>query len=863
MSGPLGSLFDGWTWRMAWRDARARRRQLALFAASMTLGVAALVAVASFADNLRAVVSAEAKGILGADLRIRRNAVMEEATRTAVLAELGEVADLSREYSFASMASFDPDGEANTRLVQVRAVEGGYPYYGTVETNPADALETFRAHARARGQGYPALIDDGLLVQFGLAPGDTVRVGRNDYEIVGSIVQFPGQTGANSYIAPRVYIPFRSLDEALLDRGSRVNEAYYVALRADDGRDPDALESDIEALAADESLRVTTIDDAENSWARSIENLDAFLGLVGFVALLLGGLGVGSAIHVHVRRSLADLATLRCLGATEGRTVALVTAQVLGLGTAAALAGCVLGVLVQTVMPDVLADFLPMDVPVSLAPGAIATGLAIGVASAVLFALLPLADVSRVPPLAALRATVDASDLGDRGRGRLPIVVAVVLGVAAFASIQAHDIWVGLGFTAGVGVVFLVLSALARGLMSALRAATPSSWPYTWRQALANLHRPFNQTTSMMVALGLGAFLVLTMVQTERILIDQIDMSAVGEQPNLVMFDIQDDQREEVEALLDEQGLPVLDMVPIVTMRLASVAGRTVSELRDDPQRETPNWILTREYRSTYRDHLTDTETVVAGAFTPRVDVGTERPPISFDAEIAEELGVGVGDEVVFDVQGVEIPTVIGSLREIEWRRVQPNFFTVFPVGVLDAAPKFHVAVTRAETREASAALQREAVRRFPNVSSIDLATILAVADQVLGRVSFVIRFMAAFSILTGLVVLAASLIASRDQRIEESVLLRTLGAVKRQVAAITRIELVMLGLLATAAGALLSLGGAWALSTFVFDTPFRVATGPWLIAIAVLSLLTALVGSLQTRGLHERPPLEVLRQET
>ncbi len=852
MKQVLAALRDGWTWRMAWRDARSRRRQLALFAASMTLGVAALVAVASFADNLRAVVATEAKGILGADLRVRRNSLMDEELRAAVYAALGDV-ESTRQLSFASMASFNPDGAAETRLVQVRALDGAYPYYGDVETVPADAHATFR-------QSGGALVDDGLMLQFDLEPGDTVKIGRRSYEITGALTKFPGQTGANAYFGPRIYVPLETLDEELLSRGSRVTEALYAHMP--DEPDTARFVEPIENLTDDESLRATTIDDAEDAWSRSVERLDAFLGLVGFVALLLGGLGVGSAIHVHVRRSLADLATLRCLGATEARTVALVTAQVLGLGLAAALVGSALGVAIQTIMPSVLADFLPVDVPVAFAPRAVALGLVIGVSSALLFALLPLADVSRIPPLAALRATVDASDLATRRRARAPLAIAVVLGIAGFASIQAHSITVGLGFTAGIALVFVVLSLIARGLMTLLRQLVPSSWSYVWRQALANLHRPYNQTTSLMVALGLGAFLVLTMVQTERILLAQVDMSAVGTQPNLVMFDIQDHQRDDVAAMIESNGLPLMDMVPIVTMRIASVAGRSVSELRDDESVDTPSWQLTREYRSTFRSELTDTEEIVAGAWTGRVEPGTARPPISLEADIAESLGVGVGDEIVFDVQGVAIPTVIGSLRAVEWRRVQPNFFAVFPEGVLDAAPKFHVAVTRADSRDASALLQREAVRRFPNVSSIDLATILEVADEILGRVAFVIRFMAAFSILTGLVVLAASLIASRDQRIEESVLLRTLGAVRAQVTAITRIELVLLGLLATGAGAVLSIAGSWALSRFVFETPFVLAAGPWFTAVAVLCAVTTLVGSLQTRGLHERPPLEVLRQE-
>jgi putative ABC transport system permease protein len=333
-------------------------------------------------------------------------------------------------------------------------------------------------------------------------------------------------------------------------------------------------------------------------------------------------------------------------------------------------------------------------------------------------------------------------------------------------------------------------------------------------------------------------------------------------QPNAALFDIQTDQRQGVRDVLASEGLNIIQEVPIVTMRLASIKGVTAQRLMRDPRSDIPRWALRREYRSTYRDSLDSSESSIAGTWPPAEKHG-EVTPVSIEEGIAKELNVGIGDEIVFDVQGILMTNQIAHVRKVDWKRVQPNFFMVFPSGMLEEAPSFHIFTARVPSREKSAAMQRAVVKAFPNVSIIDLALVLDTIDAILSKIGFVIRFMALFTVATGVIVLIASVLTGRFQRVQEGVLLRTLGASGKQVQRILYIEYLLLGLLAATTGALLAVGSAWALAEFVFKVNFRVGILPLLVAVGTVPLLTLATGTFTNRGVLRRPPLEVLRQNS
>jgi putative ABC transport system permease protein len=297
-------------------------------------------------------------------------------------------------------------------------------------------------------------------------------------------------------------------------------------------------------------------------------------------------------------------------------------------------------------------------------------------------------------------------------------------------------------------------------------------------------------------------------------------------------------------------------------MRLEAVKGKSVQQILNDPNRSIPEWLLQREYRSTYRENLTDTEKTIDGVWQGRVSADSTTVPISLEEGVAKNLKVTVGDELLFDVQGVSLKATVGSIRKVEWERVEPNFFVVFPAGILENAPQSYVLATRVESNEVSAKLQRVLVQRFPNVSAIDLALILSTIDGILSKIAFVIRFMALFSIATGLTILAGAVVTTRYQRIHESILLRTIGASRAQITQITLIEYLFLGSFAALSGIILAWVGTWALSHFVFDIVFVPKLLPNLVALIAVVGLTLLTGMLNSRGIYDRPPLELLRAE-
>ena len=837
--------------KMAWRDTRASRRRLLLFSLAIVLGVASLVAVGSLRENLRAAIEDQTKTLLGADLVVTARAKIE-GDAAKLIDRLG--GEQSREISFNSMLVV-PSANGRTRLVQVRALEGGFPFYGNFVTDPAGV--------RAKlSEGLTAVLEETLMAQYALKPGDKIKLGATEFTLVGSLKNVPGETAAVATLAPRVFIPLASAaGTGLLREGSLAR--YRVYFKFPVTVDVEKLINETRSRFRELRLGVDTVEERKRELGQSIRNVNSFLSLVGFASLFLGAIGVASAIQAHIKLKVPTIAILRCLGASARTSFSIYLLQGLGLGLVGAGAGALLGLGIQMALPALLKDFLPFAFEFSVSWVALARGLGAGLVVSLLFALLPLLEVRQVSPLLTLRSSVVES---DRPRDWLQIGLfgVIVLVVFAFAIWQTGRWQWGLGFGTALLVGFGVLAGVAQTISWFARKFTPRRLPFAWRQGIANLHRPNNRTLLLLVSLGMGTFLMMTLFLSRETLLGQLRVVGGNERPNLMLFDIQDDQIGPLAKILQDNGAPIRQQAAIVTMRISSIKGREVSELLKAGESRVPAWTLRREYRSTYREVLSDTEQVTAGKFTGRVEAGAEWTPISMEESLARDLQVKLGDEIVFDVQGVPLKTRIGSLRQVDWRRMQPNFFVVFPAGVLEAAPKFHVVAVRVDSAEDSARVQQAVVREQPNVSAIDLAVIMQAIDSVYSKASFVVEFLALFTVVTGVIVLAGAVLIGRHQRVRESVLLRTLGATKAQVNRIMFAEYLALGTLGAAVGAVLAVGANWALAYFVFETKWAppsavVLLGGW----AAVSAMTITTGLLSNRGICDHPPLAVLRQET
>ncbi|MEO6995294.1 MAG: FtsX-like permease family protein, partial [Lacunisphaera sp.] len=693
-----------------------------------------------------------------------------DAPAEKLVAGLG--GEQSHEISFNSMMVIP--GTGRTRLVQVRALDGGFPFYGNFVTEPAGARAAIAG-------GRSAVLEEGVMVQFGLQPGDKVKLGSTEFTLAAGLKEVPGESAAVATFAPRIFIPLEAAaSTGLLKMGSLAR--YRIYFKFSRSVDVEKLVADMRDRFRELHLGFDTVEERKRDLGQSIRNVNSFLSLVGFASLFLGAIGVASAIQAHIRLKTPTVAMLRCLGASARTSFSIYLVQGIGLGVIGATAGALLGMAVELALPGLLKDFLPFAFEFSVSWAALGRGLGAGVVITVLFSLLPLLEIRRVSPLLTLRSAF-SGDAGKKRDWMQYVLFGVIVGVIfAFAIWQTGRIRWGVGFGVALLTVFGALAALAKIISWLAKKFSLHSLPFVWRQGIANLYRPNNRTLLLLVSLGMGTFLMMTLYLSRDTLLGQLQVVGGNDRPNLMLFDIQDDQVAPLTKLLADSGTPVRQQAAIVTMRIASIKGRDVAELLKGGNSHVPAWTLRREYRSTFRGELSDTEVVTAGEFQGHAEVGAAWVPISLEEGLARDLHVKLGDEIVFDVQGVPVNTRVGSLRRVDWRRMQPNFFVVFPEGVLEDAPKFHVMALRVASPEQSAQIQQAVVREEPNVSAIDLGAVMQALDSVYSKASFVVEFLALFTVVTGVIVLAGAVLIGRQQRVRESVLLRTLGATKAQV---------------------------------------------------------------------------------
>jgi putative ABC transport system permease protein len=436
--------------------------------------------------------------------------------------------------------------------------------------------------------------------------------------------------------------------------------------------------------------------------------------------------------------------------------------------------------------------------------------------------------------------------------------------IMVFTWFQLGD-WKGsLFFTIGILIAFFILTLIAKGLMWLAKLIIRNSWSYLWRQGFANLYRPNNQTVTLIVSIGLSTTFICTLFFIQSMLIRQVSITATANSANMILFDIQSAQKRGIDQLTAKQHLPVIQQVPIVTMRIQSVNGKTEADIKTDTakrKRDNGKWIYKNEFRATYRDTLLTSESVVDGKWQGHTNK-TGVIPVSLEDRFAKREHIKIGDHMTFNVQGAQIQALVSSTRTVKWNKMQTNFELVFPAGVLEDAPQFYAMLTHVPSQKVSAAYQQAVVQQFPNVSVIDLGQILSVLDDLLDKVGDIIKFMGAFSILTGIVVLIASVRISKFQRIQESVLLRTMGASRKQILAISALEYLFLGALSALTGTLIAYTGSFLLAKYSFDIPFSADLLPASGIFAAITLLTITIGLLNSRGILNKPPLEVLRSD-
>ena len=841
--------------RMAWRETRGAWRHFVVFLGCVALGVAALVSVGTFAANLDRTLAREARALTGGDLELR-SAYPLAADALAALERLrgaGAVTTTVRE--LVGMAR-DPV-RGGTLLVELKAVEPAYPLYGRLQTAPAVPLGGLLA---ARGGADGAVVESQLLERLGLAVGDAFVVGNARYTVSGVLVREPDRSVGLVTLGPRVLVADESLGRTgLLQVGSRVRTRTLVRLAA--GAPVRPVVAELARAVGDPSVRIAAFDDTQPGLRRFFSQLATYLGLVGLASLLVGGVGIASSVTTFLRRQLATIAILKCLGAGSRVLLAAYLVQTQAVGALGSLVGAGLGVAIQPVLVRALAPFAPFPLEAQWDPWTIARGLALAVLTALLCALWPLLAVRSVPPSLILRRDVDAT--AWRARRPWAAALPIAAGLAALAIWQAGSFRLGAIFVGAAAVAIGVLLGLSRILVVATRRL-PRVRGLAWRQGLAGLDRPGGHTVRVVVALGIGAMLLVAIALLEANLGRQIAYEQKRDAPAFFFIDVQPDQRDGFSRLVSGAagGQPPA-LIPVVRARLAAIDGVPITrELIDRRKRESPDkiWFLIREYMLTWAAAPAAPSTIVRGRWWTPAEAAA-RPRVSVEDEAAKFFGVDVGGTLTFDIQGVTVRAEVMSLRKVEWQSLAANFFMILSPGALDGAPTTYIGTARVDAA-AEAEMQNRVVGAFPNVTAIPVRGVLERVGRVLDQISFAVRFMALFSIAAGLVVMTGALAATRYQRLYESVIFRTLGATRWAIARAFAVEYACLGAVAGLGGTLLAAVLAWIVVRLVLDAPWALEPETLLLGVILTTGVSLAVGLLATLRLLGRKPLAVLRQE-
>lgn len=830
---------------MAWRETRAAWRHFTYFFICIALGVAALVGVGLFAANMDRAIQREARSLLAADVELRTTRPLTPAGEAILRGLDGRGIARMHVSELVAMAAVP----GSIQLIELKAVEPGYPFYGKLRAEPDDA-------PAALFDGNQVLAEETLLIRLDLKVGDRLKIGQAEFRIAGVLKKEPDRAAGAFSFGPRVLMSRNSLDATqLLQPGSRVTHRHLF--RLPETLSPRAVHGELAATFPDKTVRVSTYQESQPMLRRFLRQLTMYLGLVGLIALMVGGIGVASSVRAFLKEKLETIAVLKAIGA-ESRTILMVYfTQTLLLGLVGSLAGAALGAALQIALPPLLKTWLTIELDFRFAWLPFVRGVAMGLLTTALFALWPLLEVRHVRPNLIFRREVSEEPAGSPGRAAWIVGALLALALAGLALWQAGS-WRAAGLFIGALVAALALLQGTAWLVVRLARRLPRWKPLIWRQGLANLYRPGSQAKTILVSVGVGVMVILAIHLVERNILWEIGENIPADAPSFFFIDIQPDQKDAFARLMTERGHADTRLTPLVRSRLSALNGQPIR--RENYEEREHGWYYTREYVLTFQKELPKDNAMTKGQWWDG-GASSGEPRVSVEEEAARRLGLDLGSTVAFDIQGAKVSGRVASVRKVDWGNMSTNFYFIFEPGALDGAPLTYVATARVDATE-EVPLQRAVVAAFPNVSAINIRAVLDSVARVVDRISLVIRFMAGLSILAGSVVLAGALAATRFRRIYEAMILKAVGATRGIVAGAFVVEYALLGAAAGVIGTGLAVALAWGVGRWILDVKwlFQPAALAWGVGATMAG--TILVGFLSTYRILGQKPLPVLRRE-
>jgi putative ABC transport system permease protein len=842
--------------RIAWRETRASMVKFVFVVLGVAAGVGALSGVRGFSQSFESMLTREARTVMAADLTARQF-VLPDANQTQQLDALAakgvQRTQITETVSMATAAAADTSAPV---LVSIKAVDPSrYPYYGTVTLNPPMALDqALKVDTAVAGED--------VLIRLNVKVGDLVRVGGQDYRISATVVSEPDRMSGSLNIGLRMMMSREAFERTgLMQIGSRAAQRYLFKLY------PGAPPVEEVRAALKRALPDSVVADFRQSHPIITNGLDratVFLSLVSLIALIVGAIGVGMAMHGHLQQKMDHIAVMKSLGGTSREIIRIYMLQTLMLGLAGGIVGVLVGRGVEQVFPALINKLFAIDAQIGWHFAASLQGIAVGVLTTLLFTLPPLLAIRKIRPALILRRDMPEARLPWKqriveNRGSLTAGMAILAGIGGIAAWLAESPRVGGYFAGGLIISLLVLSAAAAILLRMLREfLRRSPWRVAalTRQGLANLYRQGNQAQAILVALGLGVMFTLSVYLVQSSLVKEIIATAPPDMPNVFLVGVTAAQVDPVKALIQKQqgvlGAPELG--PSVAARLVSIDGAPISErnLRGVGRR----FANTRAV--TWEDAQPSDVRIVHGAWWKK---STTEPVVSIDDEAARTLQIQPGSWIELTASGRTIRARVVAVHEIQAMRSTPSAEFVFNREALAGLPVVYYGGVRMQP-SAVGALQRAVFEKYPTITVVNIADALAIAQQVIDQIALVIRFLSGFAILAGAIILAASVAGTRFRRVREVVILKTLGATRRHVRKIFSIEFLTLGAVAGLLGSLLAAAFSSLLLKRLLDAKFRFDAWATLVAIAVTALLANGSGWLASFRILRQKPLEVLREE-
>ena len=841
--------------RMAGRELRASWRQLVFFFVCVAVGVGAIVALRSLIQSVGATMMAETRALTAADILIASRQPWSDEVLAIIDATLAGEPELARTSSIeiASMARPADETKTIARVVELRGVQAAFPFYGEF------VLQDDVAYHHGLLAGGGALVRPELLTQLDVALGDQIIIGEGTFEIRGVILREPGgQLGAFSF-GPRVLVDHDDLlATGLLGFGTRAQRQLLV--RVPEARIEPLVEQLREPLR-DAFVRVRSYRQTEDRIARNMLRAENYLSLIGFVVVILGGIGVWSVTRVFVQQRVRSVAILKCLGATSGQVLAIYVLQMVALGLGGSLLGIALAGGALAAIPASLAEQAATavglgDLSYGLRASAVAQGVGVGVVVSLLFALGPLLEMRAIKPLALLRwglVTTPARDWVQI------VVVAVLTAVLiVLASWQAASWQVGFWLCGGFALVAVVLHLVGQGLVRVIQPLGAGA-RFALRHAVLNLARPGNQTRVILLSVGLGSFFIIGIHAVQANLLGAFALEIRDDTPDMFLIDIQQDQVAGVSTLLTQRVGQAPSFLPVLRARVTGVTGRRTNlESASEVRRRG----VGREYTVTYRDHLEENERIVVGAFWG--PGASEQAEVSVEESVRERLDLEIGDTIRFDILGREILATVSSVRTVDWDDSRSGgFMFLFRPGVLERAPHSVIAFMRGPPETvARARLQRDLVAGFPNVSVIDGLEVIATIRRILDYVTLAISIVGGIALLSGVLILVGSVAMTKFQRRYETAIFKTLGATTRTIVLMLVFEYGLLGTLAGLVGSVGALALTWGLTRFLLEITWTPAPLVNLAGLGLTALVVAVVGVTASLDVLRRKPLATLRAE-